>query len=88
VVGYHQNSNGGYDRGFIESNGSFTTINDPNGTHGTVVFGINESGQVLGESFGATTTNSFVYANNAFATLSAPGAIQGTYGYGITMPGK
>lgn len=50
---------------------SFTTIQDPNGTGGTVVDGINNAGEMVGY-YGNQGDNAFVYSNGAFTTLNLP----------------
>jgi probable HAF family extracellular repeat protein len=44
IVGYFINSHH-IERGFLYSNGHYTTLNDPLGTFGTVAAGINDHGQ-------------------------------------------
>jgi len=47
IVGQYLDSNL-YDHGFLYSGGTYTTIDDPLATNGTVATGINNSGQIVG----------------------------------------
>jgi uncharacterized membrane protein len=38
----------GKNQGYLDTNGSFTALKDPNGTEGTTAKGINDTGQVTG----------------------------------------
>jgi probable HAF family extracellular repeat protein len=46
VVGLFEDSKGFH--GFVDTNGVFTTVDDPNATGGTAIFDINDSGQIVG----------------------------------------
>jgi len=87
IVGsYGISASGGYKHGFLDTNGVFTTIDDPNtGPAGfTNAFGINDWGQVVGtycDSAGAC--HGFLDTNGHFATIDAPGSVGGTLVTGI-----
>ena len=59
--------------GFVYGNGTYAAIEAP-GSVETRVFGINNSGQTVGYSFGGTTAQGFVYSNGNFSTISPPGS--------------
>jgi probable HAF family extracellular repeat protein len=48
VVGEYEDS-GGVVHGFLHSNGTYTTIDDPLGTNGNWAIGINDAGQIVGD---------------------------------------
>jgi len=62
------------EQGFVYSNGTFTTISDPNeGTYGTWVTGINDAGQILG--YYANSSGlfyGFVDSNGTFTSIADP----------------
>jgi probable HAF family extracellular repeat protein len=61
-------------RGFLYANGIFATIEVPGATS-TDVFGINDSGDIVGSYRDAMDmTHGFLYANGKFTTLDFPGA--------------
>lgn len=55
--------------GFLRHNGVFTKINDPSAKIGTMAFGINKSGTIVGSYDNA---QGFVYENGSYQTLNAP----------------
>src|SRR6516164_5008845 len=75
-----------YERGFLDTGGSFTTIDVPDSNY-TFPFGINGAGQIVG-FFGAILcepkkpTHGFLYSGGSFNTIDVPGATQ-TCAYGI-----
>jgi hypothetical protein len=82
VVGEYEDSSGNIP-GFLESNGHFTTINDPNAGNaaydpfgGTEPLAINDVGQIAGFYFdGQGNTRSFLATPNLFSsTAAAPAA--------------
>ena len=76
--------------GFVENNGSWTFLNDPNAATGTTqAQGINNNGVVVGSftDAGSGMNNGFVESNGAYTSLSAPGAVYGTVASGINNSG-
>ena len=86
--------------GYIYSNGTYTIIDDPlagtNGpypqsggsTGGTQAFGINNSGQIVGEYFDSDgALHGFSYSSGAYTTLDAPQG-GGTYASAINSSGQ
>ena len=63
IVGYDSDGTGGVDEGFLDSGGTFTTLDLPGATS-TELLGINDSGQIVGSY------------DNAFGFLYTPGAAQ------------
>jgi uncharacterized membrane protein len=55
--------------GFLRHNGVFTKINDPSAKIGTMAFGINKAGTIVGTF---DNEQGFVYQNGAYRTLNAP----------------
>jgi probable HAF family extracellular repeat protein len=95
LTGYYGTASG-TTAGFIESGGTFTTIDIP-GSQETIPEGINNAGEVVGffRDTTGTTEASFIYNSNGFITFSDPaaepnqtyansinnnGVIAGTYG--------
>jgi hypothetical protein len=80
VVGTYRDSNQ-YRHGFIWLNGNFTTFNVPGDVSplGTVAFGINDIGDVVGNYVAVSDGNrhGFLRSSNGavFTTLDAPGAV-------------
>jgi probable HAF family extracellular repeat protein len=79
IVGYYVDSNGGV-HGFLYSggtNGTYATLNDPSAYsgsgNGTVTFGINNSGQIVGYS-----SRAFLYSGGTNGTYTT---INGTTGF-------
>ncbi len=67
--------------GFSYSNGSYTTIDDPNAPHGTVLNGINNNGDIVGYDVGSTS--SFIDRNGTFTSITDPLGVNGTLAIGI-----
>jgi uncharacterized membrane protein len=71
---------------------SFTTIDDPNGTNGTLPVGINDKGQVAGAYFDALGLHGFLLSGGTYTTLDDPnagtGPGQGTQANGINDKGQ
>ncbi|CAD5375059.1 putative PEP-CTERM sorting domain-containing protein [Rubrivivax sp. A210] len=88
VVGTYRNSSGGH--GFILDNGSYTTINVPGATNETLVTGINDAGQLVGQYRRANTTNylGFVKSGATFTLLDAAQAQPNTAANGINNAGQ
>ena len=79
IVGYYVDSNGGV-HGFLYSggtNGTYATLNDPSAYsgsgNGTVTFGINNSGQIVGDS-----SRAYLYSGGTNGTYTT---INGTTGF-------
>jgi probable HAF family extracellular repeat protein len=76
IVGGYVDVQGEKTHGFLFDNGSFTTIDLP-GTDGlgTIVSGINNRGQIIGQSFGGAFWRTFLYCRGEFTTIDPfPGA--------------
>jgi probable HAF family extracellular repeat protein len=78
--------------GFLYYNGVYTPIDVPgsDASYGTFAFGINNSGQIVGQ-FGATSGYyGFLYSNGVYTTLNAPesDATYGTSAGGINNSGQ
>src|SRR5438132_6529268 len=75
IVGQFQNGLG--TRGFLESGGTYTTLDDPLASAqagGTTARGINASGQIVGQYSNNTGTHGFLLsgANFTWTTLDDP----------------
>jgi probable HAF family extracellular repeat protein len=73
IVGWYTDSSGTH--GFEYSQGSYTTIDDPDGLAGTTALvGINDSGEIAGNAVFAspvfTITQGFVYAGGSFQLIT------------------
>jgi uncharacterized membrane protein len=69
IVGTYQLSGALNFHGFLRHNGSFTKINYPSAGFGTIAFGINKAGTIVGSYDNA---QGFVYENGKYRTLNAP----------------
>ena len=78
IVGYYDDSSGN-SHGFLYSNGTWTTLDDPLATKGTEAVGINDSGQIVG-NYADSSGNGFLAA---VPTSITPQTIQNDY-FGIT----
>src|SRR4029077_5937652 len=67
--------------GFLDTGGSFTTIDVPGATN-TNAYGINNSGQIVGWFRDGLGDHVFLDTGGSFTTINAPGATS-TYAYGI-----
>jgi len=77
----------GNSHGFLESGGSFTTIDYP-GANGTFAVGINNAGQVVGSYwFGSGSNHGFLESGGSFTTIDVPGA-SSTLAHGINDAGQ
>ncbi|MDO9310867.1 MAG: PEP-CTERM sorting domain-containing protein [Nitrosomonas sp.] len=73
------NDSAGHPHGFLESAGSFTTLNPP-GSTSTYATGINASGQIVGWYSDGVAGHGhvyYVYSGGSYATIDGP---QGSYG--------
>jgi probable HAF family extracellular repeat protein len=86
IVGRYQDATGVH--GFLESGGTYTTLDDPLATGGTVAFGINASGQIVGNYTNATGNHGFLLSGGAYTTLDDPLATAGTFPFGINASGQ
>ena len=70
IVGNYTDNNGTV-HGFLYSNGTYTTLDNPSGA--TVPLGINNLGQIVGEYGDASgTVHGFLYSNGTYTTLDDP----------------
>ena len=96
VVGYYYESGSYTAQGFVDTNGTFTTIDFPSTLASTFLYGINDAGQVVGSYFDPNGLyHGFVDTNGAFAIVDAPGAgspgvpgVVGTELVGINAAGE
>jgi probable HAF family extracellular repeat protein len=75
--------------GFVYSNGSYTTLNNPLNPNDTVLRGINNAGQIVG-TYGAngSDNNGFLYSNGIFTSLHNPLSTSITSALGINNVGQ
>ncbi|MBI4467770.1 MAG: peptidoglycan DD-metalloendopeptidase family protein [Acidobacteria bacterium] len=74
IVGYYRMFQGQQGQGFLrEPNGTFTTINFQ-GFYETILFDINESGQIVGEYWDGNAFRGLLYDNGNLLTINPPGA--------------
>lgn len=69
IVGMYQTSGTLNFHGFLRHNGVFTKINDPSARIGTMAYGINNAGTIVGTY---DNQQGFVYQNGAYRTVDAP----------------
>ena len=69
IVGTYQTPGTLNFHGFLRHNGVFTKINDPSAKIGTMAYGINNAGTIVGTF---DNEQGFVYQNGAYRTLNAP----------------
>ena len=73
--------------GFLLSGGTYTTV-DPSGSIGTMLGGINNSGEISGSYIDASSkTHGFVFSSGVFTIVDYPGA-SGTEVYGVNDKGQ
>ena len=83
IVGYYFD-NSDRAKGFIFSNGNYTTIDDPLGVGGTFALGINNKDEVVGFYYDSLhRQNGFLFSNGNYTTLDDPLGLNGTYATGI-----
>jgi probable HAF family extracellular repeat protein len=94
IVGDFVDSGGNY-RGFVLTNGSYITLNNPsatvmNGQSITLATGINNTGQIVGSYRDGTGTGNhgFLFSNGTYTTLDRPGATGATTPLGINDAGQ
>ena len=73
IVGAWLDSTSGV-HGFVLRGGGFTSIDFPMATGGTVIWGINDSGDFAGYYADASAVHGFVFANGTFSTVDVTGA--------------
>src|SRR6476619_813377 len=73
-------------RGFLDVNGTFSTINVP-GARLTWAYGINDSGQIVGRFDDNIGGHGFLYAGGTFSTINVPGSVF-TVATGINNAGQ
>jgi len=67
----------------------YTTLDDPTATQGTLAWGINVAGQIVGWYGGNTPfPHGFLYSGGMYTTLDDPLATLGTFAYGINDMGQ
>jgi hypothetical protein len=72
IVGYYFD-NRDLAKGFILSNGNYTTIDDPLGVGGTFALGINNKDEVVGFYYDSLhRQNGFLFSNGNYTTLDDP----------------
>ena len=75
---------------------SYTTLNDPLGTYGTVSFGINDLGEIVGNYVDSNgVLHGFLYSNGSYTSVTDPSARTtpgfqtfGTYAHSINDSGQ
>jgi probable HAF family extracellular repeat protein len=81
IVGAYQTATGQH--GFLESGGTYITIDDPLATMGTGASGINNSGQIVGHYLNASGTHAFLYSGGVFTAIDDPVVNSHTFAHGI-----
>jgi len=64
----------GFSNGFVYQNGVFTDIIVPTATAGTIAYGINDLGDVVGQFGDDVGIHGFLFNGSTYQTLNAPGA--------------
>lgn len=67
---------------------TYTQLNAPNATQGTVAYNINALGQVVGVYYNNQGSHGFIYNGKDYLTLDVPTATGGTFAYGINAKGQ
>jgi len=81
IVGYAYGDPSGL--GFVDTGGSFTTVDDPNGIRSTYPVGINDAAQIAGFYVDAHGKyHGFLDTGGSFTTIDDPSATYATYPYG------
>src|SRR5437016_3376589 len=71
IVGAY--SDGSVNHGFTYDGSTYTTLDDPLGTNGTQLLGINNLGQIVGSYIDASGhSHGFLYSGGGFTTLDDP----------------
>jgi probable HAF family extracellular repeat protein len=80
--------------GFLLSNGTYTSIDDPNNSYstsngGTIAYGINDSGEIVGQYADSSShVNGFLLDNGTYTTINDPAPNNGTVAVGINNAGQ
>ena len=85
TVGYYTDANF-QSHGFLFSGGHYTTIDDPLGTQ-TVLFGINDRGQIVGTYLEGSVWHNFLYSHGTFTTIDDP-SVSVVFNEGINDRGQ
>ena len=93
VGGYNDGSG---DHGFLYSGGSYTTLDDPLATGntpafgitGTLAYGINDNGDIVGHYNADGSVHGFLYSGGSYTTLDDPFGTNGTLACGINDKGQ
>jgi probable HAF family extracellular repeat protein len=89
IVGYYYFDNSDRAKGFILSNGNYTTLDDPLGVGGTFALGINNKDEVVGFYYDSLhRQHGFLFSNGNYITLDDPLGLNGTYATGINNASK
>jgi hypothetical protein len=73
IVGQYQDRFSTSVHSFLESGGTYTTLDDPLGLS-TLAFGINASGQIVGQYGTSTSGHGFLFSGGTYTTLDVPSA--------------
>jgi probable HAF family extracellular repeat protein len=92
IVGFDTDSQG-VNHGFLDVNGTFTTLDDPNaGTakgQGTFAQDINDAGQIVGYYVDSSgNAHGFLYVDGAWTNFDDPSAVGSTFATGISNSGE
>jgi probable HAF family extracellular repeat protein len=88
IVGYYVDGSG-VQHGFLYSNGTYATFDDPLATSGvTRPYGINNAGQIVGFYTDNTGEHGFLYSNGTYTTLDDPLGVGTTDALGINNEGQ
>ncbi len=61
-------------RGFVYSNGSYTSISGPSGSLDSVAFGVSDGGAVVGSYSDSVSTRGFIYEGGVYQDFYVPGS--------------
>jgi probable HAF family extracellular repeat protein len=86
IVGYYANAGGTH--GFLLSDGTYTSLDDPLASSGTLALGINAGGQIVGQYATSSAYHGFIYSGGGYTTLDHPSAFNLTTAYGINGAGQ
>jgi photosystem II stability/assembly factor-like uncharacterized protein/uncharacterized membrane protein len=86
VVGAYYNSTGPVNA-FLDNSGTFSNVNDPNATNGSVAYDIGDQGYIVG-AYGSSTVHGYLKKGTATPTdINCTGATD-TYAIGINDDGQ
>src|ERR1700688_2761629 len=68
---------------------TYTTLNDPLGVgpYGTVFYGINDAGQIVGDYCDGSVAHGFLYSGGVYTTLNDPLGTT-TFAFGVNNVGQ